>query len=184
MTRTIVWQKWQDPLLPLVKKWAPEEDEDDPDYLAAKNTFGGDEDVDRFDSADDRRTGPCVFGPQGVIPLRESNLPGRLFNFWMGHADFPLSRPVVNTIKRVPGVETLDVFTPYRFRLGVGKAFDDKKVRKDIVAAVQPPRPPEPPARAPMDVMKKMAAGQGLVVVRRPDGRYEFAGGETNKGKA
>jgi hypothetical protein len=35
-------------------------------------------------------------------------------------------------IETTSGVETLDIFTRYRFRIGVGKAFSDSEVMRDI----------------------------------------------------
>lgn len=68
----------------------------------------------------------------GVIPLNEHNIPSKVFNFWMGHTNFILGLIEVNTIEDVPGVESLDIFTRYRFRLGIGKAFDEDEVMEDI----------------------------------------------------
>ena len=38
----------------------------------------------------------------------------------------------MDIIDETEGVETCDCFSRYRFRLGVGKAFDSKEVRKDV----------------------------------------------------
>lgn len=186
MKRTIIWEKWQDPTAPLVDRWlrGREEDEDDPAFLKSRGEFG-DHDVDRYDANSEPRVGPAVFGPVGVIPLRESNLPGKLFNFWMGHADFDLSAPVVDVIKRVPGVETLDVFARYRFRMAVGKAFREKDVMRAVEAAVQPPAPPPvlPPEKAadPLGALKRVAAGMGKewAILRLANGTHGFVAGQT-----
>lgn len=68
----------------------------------------------------------------GVIPFYEHSLPSRIFKFWVGHTNFNISPKVAKTIEDTNGVETLDIFTRYRFRVGIAKIFDSKEVRKDI----------------------------------------------------
>lgn len=149
----IRWLKWQDPLAPLVdgkpaKTYSPDEDEHEPAFVKARATFGR----PPTPKPPKRRarsgfTGPAVLGQFGVVPLHESNLPSALFNFWMGDTNFDLTEEVRNTIESVPGVETLDLYTRYRFRVGIGRAFDQNEVKSAIEVAVQPPPPPAPPAK-------------------------------------
>jgi len=77
--------------------------------------------------------------PMGIIPLTEHTDAGKIFNFWVGHTNFNISSKIVNTIKRIPGVETLDIFTRYRFRVGIAKHpdFEPGKVLSGITKAVQ-----------------------------------------------
>lgn len=56
----------------------------------------------------------------------------RQFNFWVAHTNFRITPRMINSIEDIDGVETLDSFTPYRFRVGVAQAFNDKEVRKSI----------------------------------------------------
>jgi hypothetical protein len=85
-----------------------------------------------------------VIGPIGLVPLNEANLPSSLFNFWMGYTTFELTDDLEDAIERVDGVETLDVFTRYRFRVAVGRAHDDKNVRAAIERTCEPPAPAMP----------------------------------------
>ena len=39
-------------------------------------------------------------------------------------------------IEKTDGVETFDVFTRYRFRVGVGKAFSDSETMREINSRV------------------------------------------------
>ena len=73
-----------------------------------------------------------IMTPMGVIPIYEHSLPSKIFKFYVGHTDFDISREVLEVIKDVSGVETLDVFTRYRFKVGVGRAFRSKEVLKEI----------------------------------------------------
>jgi len=54
------------------------------------------------------------------------------FKMWFGHTNFIISKSRRKMIESVPGVESLNVFSPYRFRLGVGLAFDSTEVRQNI----------------------------------------------------
>lgn len=131
----IVWQKWADP-------------------------FGGDEDIsseifdnenlheeesDVFEGLDNDETTEnnklnkkfltgvrVIATPMGIIPLTENTCSSKIFNFWLGHTNFNITRKVADIIEETDGVETLDIFTRYRFRISVGKAFKDSEVMRDI----------------------------------------------------
>ena len=68
----------------------------------------------------------------GLIPYNEYTASSKIFNFWIGHTNFNLSKKIANIIEKTDGVETLDVFTRYRFRIGIGKVFEDRDVMKNI----------------------------------------------------
>lgn len=74
-----------------------------------------------------KNLGPVLVGPMGVIPLTENATPSKVYNFWLGHTNFNITSSIENVIENTPGVETLDVFTRYRFRIAIGKAFCDEK---------------------------------------------------------
>lgn len=73
-----------------------------------------------------------IASPMGLIPYNEYTAPGNIFNFWIGHTNFNITSAVAELIKHTDGVEILDVFTRYRFRIGIGKCFDDSQVKKII----------------------------------------------------
>ena len=64
------------------------------------------------------------FTPMGRFP--------RDFKFWYGHTNFNLSEARLKMIETTDGVESLEVFSPYRFRISIGLAFDSSEVRKAI----------------------------------------------------
>jgi hypothetical protein len=68
----------------------------------------------------------------GLIPYNEYTASSKIFNFWVGHTNFNLTQNIVDCIEECEGIEILDVFTRYRFRIGIGKCFNDS----DIMAAV------------------------------------------------
>ena len=73
-----------------------------------------------------------IFTPFGALPLTEHSLASNHFKFWVGHTNFKITRPFHNIISGIEGVETLDIFTPYRFRISVGKLFRDRDVMSKI----------------------------------------------------
>ena len=139
--RKIVWEEWKDPLAPLLKdnsKTLKDEDSENiAKYRDAVKTFGYDESED---DDDDYRMlkgptdviGACIVGPMGIVPINESNIPSKLFTFWMGHTNFDIDDEVALKIEATPGVESLDVFTRYRFRIAIGRAFEQKGVLSAI----------------------------------------------------
>jgi hypothetical protein len=122
----ILWRPWVDPFLPAIKKKRKKKLDD---WDIAKSTFVTDK------NSDDTIV-PCLSGPMGIIPIHEGNTPSANYNFWMGDCDFDLTFGVVEKIEMVRGVETLDIFTRYRFRVAIGRAFDPKTVMQSIEEAV------------------------------------------------
>lgn len=79
-----------------------------------------------------------IFTPFGVLPLTEHSLASTYFKFWVGHSNFKITVSTNALISKVEGVESLDIFTPYRFRIAVGKLFRDRDVMskvKDIMVS-------------------------------------------------
>ena len=58
------------------------------------------------------------------------------FEFWTGHANFKITKPITIIINSVLGVESLDIVSPYRFHFSVAKQFQARKVMDDISSAV------------------------------------------------
>ena len=128
----IVWQKWFDPL-----------GEDDLDQMevmesATEPEFYTEEDEESAHMEDDseeefyKPPTKVIMTPMGIVPYTENTASNKIFNFWVGHTNFNLNLSICRLIEDTDGVETLDIFTRYRFRIGVGKLFDDKTVMRDI----------------------------------------------------
>lgn len=125
MKKKIIWEKWIDPFLSNldeIELSAGAEDDDN----GYKDSYQQMEEMVKRGGPKKNYTGPVMVGPMGVIPLNEYNTPSKVYCFWMGHANFDITRAVAKKIEEVPGVETLDVFTRYRFRVSFGKSFIDK----------------------------------------------------------
>lgn len=73
-----------------------------------------------------------IMTPFGVLPLTEQSLASNHFKFWVGHSNFKLYEDFRDIIEDCDGVESLDIMTPYRFRIAIGKMFIDRDVMNDI----------------------------------------------------
>ena len=129
----IIWQKWMDPF----------GRDENPEYHEFDNFT---EDLDNEDEEPEENEKTQSFlanhtikygvkviaTPMGVIPVNDNTASGKLFNFWMGHTNFDITKKVAETIEKTDGVESLDIYTRYRFRISVGKAFEDSVVMREI----------------------------------------------------
>lgn len=119
----IVWEKWIDPFGEDIEetRWNNYDDEDSDDISTQQELF-----------KNKSKSVRVISSPMGLIPYNEYTSSAKIFNFWVGHTNFNLSKEIVNLIETCDGVEILDVFTRYRFRLGVGKCFNDSDVMQKI----------------------------------------------------
>lgn len=73
-----------------------------------------------------------IMTPFGMMPLTEQSLASSHFKFWVGHTNFKLLKGHCKTIGSVEGIETMDILTPYRFRIAVAKLFVDREVMSEV----------------------------------------------------
>jgi len=121
----IVWQKWFDPF----------GDDDAPDAVLPHIHHEESDDMEGHYEEELREIQKpmrAIATPMGLIPYTENTASGKIFNFWVGHTNFNINNDVVDIIENTDGVETLDIFTRYRFRIAIGKVFDDAQVMKEI----------------------------------------------------
>ena len=120
----IMWQKWVDPF---------GNDDDESKWMDYESDIPSDSMLgDVSESPPSKKTIKVIASPMGLIPYSEHTASSKIFNFWTGHTNFNLSKDIVDAIEAIDGVETLDIFTRYRFRIGIGKCFDDSTVMNDI----------------------------------------------------
>ncbi len=121
--KTIAWEKWKNPYRLLKSS-------DLDDGYDKDGNIGIDED------GEEKNTGSSgnivMYTPLGPVPLNDSNDPEKVFNFWVGHTNFNISKPIKKIIKKIEGVEILNIQTRYRLRIGVGKLFQAETVIVDI----------------------------------------------------
>jgi hypothetical protein len=135
----IIWQKWADPF----------GDDDSPDLLGDSISDIEEDEYNNYEDADIEKKKSKESGldmefssyrknirvmatPMGIIPLTENTASSKIFNFWVGHTNFSITRNIALIIEEISGVEALDVFTRYRFRIAIGKAFKDSNVIQKI----------------------------------------------------
>lgn len=130
MNNIIIWEKWKDPL-----GYDDQEEVNlDPEDSNIYNDDIEDEDeIDHGHPAKIKKI-KCqlISTPFGLIPVNENTASSEIFNFWTGHTNFAITQEISNIIEETDGVETLNVFTKYRFRIAVGKAFNDSAVMREI----------------------------------------------------
>jgi hypothetical protein len=121
----IIWEKWIDPF---------GENTDDAKWTDYDNSI---EDIESSyaDDADIPKPSKpikVIASPMGLIPYNEYTASSKIFNFWIGHTNFNISELVKDTIDNCPGIEILDIFTRYRFRIAIGKCFNDSEVMTNV----------------------------------------------------
>jgi hypothetical protein len=130
----VVWQKWVDPF---------GFDDDEEDLSSFMNNDQTDTDETEYNPSPTlpdqeliqnmkASTIKVMATPMGIIPINDNTASGKIFNFWIGHTNFNITKKIAGVIETINGVETLDIFTRYRFRIAVGKAFNDSEVMRDI----------------------------------------------------
>jgi len=149
--RKIIWEKWADPY---------GEDIEDIEWPGAIGTFESDEILKKIEKLENgtateedweeldydmmegkvpiphkmpKRPMKLLATPLGVVPLTEWSTPSKVFNFWVMHSNFRMTEEIQDILDQTDGVETLDIFTPYRWRIAIGKAFNSQEVKEQIM---------------------------------------------------
>ena len=117
----VKWEKWTNPF------GIPDNELDE---------YTDEEDVDDLDE-DWQRPSPkakpfVMFSNYGSIPLNFSSNPLRSYNWWVAYLSWPMTAEDYEGINNCLGVETLDYFSSYRFRIGIAKLCDEKATRKRV----------------------------------------------------
>ena len=125
----IIWQKWADPFGEETEEKLDSEPSFDDDNDLEEDNIG----IDHYHSLINKSKPIKVIAtPMGIIPINEDTASGKIFNFWIGHTNFDITIDIAKLIEKIEGVECLSIFTRYRFRIAIGKAFTDSIVMKDI----------------------------------------------------
>lgn len=119
MRRKIIWTWWKNPL-------------DETDEYVDESAAPPDREFETYDEEAEPSDRMIVATPGGFVPVSVYGEPFRHFNFWIGHTNFTIDEDVRDVIKGTEGVETCEILTRYRFRVGFGLAFDDTEVRREI----------------------------------------------------
>jgi hypothetical protein len=79
---------------------------------------------------------PILKSEFGIVPVVHHCDVSKQFNWYMIHTRFNISPKICELICETPGVETFEVYTRYRARVGIGLAFDNIDVIKETNTAV------------------------------------------------
>jgi len=134
MPNNIIWEKWTDPF---------GQNPDSSEWLNYDSTAESEDESFEDTENDESQTPPPMHIPtynkrqaiattMGIIPYNEYTDCSKIFNFWIGHTNFNITQHTSEVIQKVAGVEALDIFTRYRFRVAFGKAFNDNAVMINI----------------------------------------------------
>lgn len=140
MGRKIIWEHWVDPM------GTRQDDELDEfvreehlsDYERNERLGSYNKDMDTY------KARPAALTNFGIIPINTHNDPAKAFDFWVGHTNFYIGEKTAVIIDETPGVEIFDLFSGYRFRISVGKAFNFSDVRVALETRLQTLNPPKP----------------------------------------
>ena len=122
----VYWEKWID-------AFDAEEEQFEEDVAEIEQVLTNEELVDHAQFIESVSHIRSIMTPFGVLPLTEQTMASKSFKFWVGHSNFKLTETFYKIIGEHPGIETLDILTPYRFRIAVGKMFIDR----DVMASVR-----------------------------------------------
>lgn len=142
ITKLIMWQKWLNPYeLPSDDGKVLSEISDE-ELDNSENWDSYSEGSDDLEEDEDKpsllfhTSAKAIITPMGMIPLHEKTACTKIFKFWIGHTNFNISQKIASVIEEVEGVEILDIFTRYRFRVAIGQAFKDREVMQNIQEAI------------------------------------------------
>lgn len=124
MKNKVKFEKWIDPLNSNVEEveWPgfnhDEDDETQPIY-AAKMT-------------------QVIHTPFGALSMLSNTVASNQFDFWWMYTNFDITNDIRDIIKKVPGIETLEIYTRYRARVGFPKSgfFEGSQTMRNIQAAI------------------------------------------------
>lgn len=121
--KAIKWERWRNPIEHVLHLRGVTDDEGGSGDTKTDNTF------------DDPSL--LLFTRFGAVPIKPDELPPSEFDFWVGHCNFSIDSKIAEAIRGEPGVESLDVVSPYRFRMAVARQFQALAVQKGVEVAVR-----------------------------------------------
>lgn len=136
----ILWQKWTNPYESPHEEGSLLEDLQEKDLEDNWDSYQDipEEASEEYEQSEEsseivyRKNTKAIITPMGIIPMDETTACTKIFKFWIGHTNFNISEKINNLIENVNGVEILDIFTRYRFRIAIGQAFKDREVMQAI----------------------------------------------------
>lgn len=128
MRRKIIWSFWNNPF--------SDDEYLKEDEVQSKTPWEQEEENKEF------QLRPVIPTLMGFMPIQPFQSLTKYFEFWVGNTNFDITGEVKEVIESTPGVEILDIFSRYCFRIAIGKAFKSTDVKISIQEAlnVMPPK--------------------------------------------
>lgn len=193
MNKRIIWKKWINPFFDDTK----ESTEDFENFKREwKDSYEElEEKTNKQEKAQQagNNVGPVLVGPMGIIPLVEHNRADKVYNLWIMHTNFSITDKIKNLLCEIDGVETLDIFTRYRVRVGFGEAFDAYEVQdkiQEVLCKVEQAQAEQkatgnilPSLPANINVLKKQAEKKYKfwAIVVHQDNKVQLIGSDTKE---
>lgn len=149
--RRIGWEKWRDPYGSDAQEsewpgaWGTFDTDDllknmditggvDGDEYSDNDIEEATEELERQQRVQQRKVKVSIMTtPMGIIPITEHTSAGHIFNFWTAHTNFRMTPEIIEAIDNTDGIESFDLFTPYRWRIAIGKAFSSAGVKDRVM---------------------------------------------------
>jgi hypothetical protein len=144
--KVICWTKWVDPLNRNIDEveypgYDLQGGDNDVEVLSQEGMEDEDEDVDKntFHKIEPVR---IISTPHGLMTLTEHSFASATFDFWTMHCNFNVTPEIAKAIEEAPGVESFNVVTRNRARIGINRfllksgAFNLNEVRQGVENAV------------------------------------------------
>jgi len=140
----VIWEKWASPYGENINDiempgWnsvvtsSDKDNKDDNNTLDANDLMELENSVGDSNDLYNNKPTRIIATQSCIIPLTEYTDPAKVFNFWSAHTNFKITKLMRDRLDIGDnGVETLDIFTKYRMRIGIGKAFDAGVVKSNI----------------------------------------------------
>lgn len=135
MKKLLSWEKYYDCLDTSIK--SPKDVNEDEIYAGPPIEEDDEESIGNPDNK-------VILTPFGLLTIMDGSLAAHHFDFWIMHVNFDITEEIVQKISQIRGVESLEVLSRYRARIGfpVGetkndkgeqiKMFDSTLIKKDI----------------------------------------------------
>jgi hypothetical protein len=141
MVKKFVWEKWVDPLnrdldeVEFPGYGDPIIQDDEEDNIAYPVSH---EETNKIHSIKPMQV---LHTPMGLLTVTEHTLASKYFNFWILHTNFDIENIHMKIICETPGVETADVITRYKVRIGFPRSnlFNVIEVKQDIEERLKHP---------------------------------------------
>lgn len=120
MPYKIAWEKWYDVI---------EDDQDNEQELNEETEWSEKEDVEGLVLGPELFEMEKVNTPIGEYSINDRMLPTKLFDCWICHTNFPITKKELDVLNNIPGIECLKIMSKYRFFIGIGRLFEFSEVR-------------------------------------------------------